>query len=307
MPIAKVIRYIFSSTQPALCAGADTAPAAIDGKPLTPPLRRDWLLGAGLIAGALVFAAAGDHDMAVPPHQEAAWLQRLANSGDADAQLQLGLAYRDGRYGLASDAGTGLYWLTQAAVNGQSYAADRVGTAYEKGQGAPPDMARARYWWTLAANGGNAHAEQRLGEILAASDPAMAENWLKRAAARGNPQAARDLHQLYSRNRAPASDLRLDKDRLGVFAQQLDSPILKTLASARAFLAQSAAIGQSPDTLRRDAHGGDPTAEFQLGMRYRDGGWGVNRNPAQAEYWLRRAAAGGNRLAAQALAGSQPG
>jgi uncharacterized protein len=50
------------------------------------------------------------------------------------------------------------------------------------------------------------------------------------------------------------------------------------------------------------AQQGDPVAEYQLAMRYRDGAWSVTRNPQQALTWLQRSAAAGNRVAAQTLA-----
>jgi TPR repeat protein len=58
---------------------------------------------------------------------------------------------------------------------------------------------------------------------------------------------------------------------------------------------------QSATALRMTADGGDPIAQYQLGIRYRDGGWGVERDTAQARSWLTRAAGAGNPLAAQAL------
>lgn len=259
-----------------------------------------WLLGLGVAAGIVLLAVVGTQTPTVRSEQEVAWLRNLAENGDAGAQLQLGLAYREGRYGLVPDAKAGLDWLTRAAAGGLSYAADLVGTAYAEGQGTAPDPGRARHWWTLAAQAGNAHAALRLGEQLAATEPKQAEQWLERAAAQGHRQAARDLRALYSRQIAPASDLQLGKHPLEVIAARTDSPTLKILADAWDLLTRSAATDQRTEALLRHAQAGDPTAEFQLGLRYRDGAWGVARDPARAEYWLQRAATDGNRLALQA-------
>jgi TPR repeat protein len=306
MFIAKIINSMFFAGRLAFYAQPGYA-----GHP-TRPLQRTgahpWRAALAVVGGgAVLLAVAAGQSAAVQPAQEAAWLSHLAKSGDAGAQLQLGLAYRDGRYGLTPDNRTSLRWLTQAAANGQIYAADLAGTAYADGRGAERDLTAARHWWTLAARGGNAHAAQRLGASLASVDPAEADHWLERAAAQGNRRAEQDLHTLYSRHAAPARDLGLGKDRLGVLAAQLDSPTLKTIAAGRNLLLQSTAATQSADTLVRDAQAGNPTAEFQLGLRYRDGAWNVDRDTTRAEYWLQRAAADGNRLAARALTDRHPG
>jgi len=82
-----------------------------------------YWLGAALVAGlALVFLLQGG----LPPSdsQELAWLNCRSAANNPDAQLQLGLVYREGRYGLAPDARAGQYWLENAALNGEQYAVD---------------------------------------------------------------------------------------------------------------------------------------------------------------------------------------
>jgi TPR repeat protein len=59
--------------------------------------------------------------------------------------------------------------------------------------------------------------------------------------------------------------------------------------------------GQSSTSLQAKAQAGDPVAEYQLAMRFRDGAWSVNRDPARALYWLQHAAGDGNLLAMQSL------
>lgn len=237
MPIAKIINAILAVSQPAFYADPTHTGRSI------PPVRtgrgRGWLFGLGIAGGAMLCAALGGQGMAGQPAQEIAWLRQLADNGDAGAQLQLGLAYRDGRYGLTPDAKTGRYWLTQAAGNGQDYAADVVGTA-----------------------------------------PAQ------------HPADKRDQHS--------------GKESFAAMATQLDSPTLKLIAGTWDLLTHYAMATQTADALLARAETRDPTAEFQLGMRYRDGAWSVSRDPVKAEYWLQRAAADGNRLAAQALSELHP-
>jgi TPR repeat protein len=80
-----------------------------------------YLPGAVIVAGlVLVFLLKGG----LPPSdsQELAWLNRLAAANNPDAQLQLGLACREGRHGLAPDARAGQYWLKRAAAAGNPLA-----------------------------------------------------------------------------------------------------------------------------------------------------------------------------------------
>lgn len=299
MSVTKIITCLFTFDQYGFYAQPSLTGYGTSPRPRT--RNPAWLLGLGIAVGAILLVAFGAENKQAHPAQEIAWLTHLAEGGDAGAQLQLGLAYREGRYGLTPDPESGLHWLTQAAANGQSYAADLAGTAYAEGQGTVRDPASAQHWWAIAAKAGNAHAARRLGEQLAANAPEKAEYWLRRAAAQSDMQAVQDLRALYVRQDVPASDLQLGRHRLDVIAAQTGSATLKTLAGVWNLLQRSGTAAQTPDALLRAARAGDPTAEFQLGMRYRDGAWSVQRDPAQARYWLQRAAADGNRLAAQAL------
>jgi hypothetical protein len=212
------------------------------------------LIGAGILIISMGVALAPP----IKPQQEAEWLSQLAPSGDAGAQLQLGLAYREGRYGLAPDPHTGLYWLERSAESGNIYAADLVGTAYAEGQGTEVDKKRARHWWQVAARGGNVDAKKRLGKLLSGDEPG---------------QGLVGLHNL------------------SAVADQL--------------LVGKAIRNQSATALQQRAQAGDPVAQYELAMRYRDGSWGVPRNPALAQKWLERAAAAGNPLAHQTLKSNQ--
>jgi uncharacterized protein len=193
-----------------------------------------YRLGVTIVAGlVLVFLLKGG----LPPSdsQELAWLNRLAVANNPDAQLQLGLAYREGRYGLAPDARAGQYWLEKAARNGEQYAVD----------------------------------------LLA-----------------GHPTTEEGAHEAA---RTPVTS------RLDTLATQLKSPMLVTISALWKILGLGLTGSQSSDSLKQRAQSGDPAAEFQLGMRYRDGAWGVNRDPDKASYWLKRAAEAGNSLAVKAL------
>jgi TPR repeat protein len=197
----------------------------------------------GVAIAAIGLAATGFMASNVTSRQEADWLSRLAESGDAGAQLQLGLAYRSGQDGLAVDARTGLYWLQRAAESGNAYAADQVGIAYAKGEGTAVDPERSQHWLQVAAQNGNPDAKRRLGMI--------------------SPNALQAVGDMITG---------------------------KTL------------LDQEGPALQRRAKEGDPLAEYQLAMRYRDGSYGVSRDPALSQRWLKRAAADGHPVARKMLA-----
>lgn len=187
------------------------------------------LAAVGALAVSLTVQAAG-----VPAAQEVDWLSRLAHQGDAGAELQLGLAYLEGRYGLH------------------------------------PDPLAARRWLDAAAKDGNAYAA---------------------AIERRSP---------------PVPEVRQGGDSLAAVAHRLDMPGLNALLSIWHTVAISSPSTYSRDALLERAHQGDPLAEYQLGLRYRNGGWAVEPDARQARRWLRKAAADGNRLAAQALTENRP-
>jgi hypothetical protein len=100
------------------------------------------------------------------PSDDVNWLRQLARSGDSNAQLQLGLDYRDGRLGLTTDSVKGLKWLLSAAEQGDAYAEDAVGTMYAKGSGVARNPERAMYWWSKSMRNGNKQARLHLSEAL---------------------------------------------------------------------------------------------------------------------------------------------
>lgn len=73
----------------------------------------------------------------------------LAAEGSADAQLIVGLMYRDGA-GVSKDERRAFEMFERAAENGNVAAQFNVGKAYQDGQGTRRDHIRARYWYERA-------------------------------------------------------------------------------------------------------------------------------------------------------------
>ena len=156
-------------------------------------------------------------------------LERLAERGDAHAQLLLGQLYRDGpllipdsqrvkdwftqaaerglpeaQYALGKlllsddmevrDPDEGIRWLNQAAENGNHFAAYRLGKEYLTGETLTKDTSKAAKWFTRSAEAGNQYAQYMLGKLYLTGqgvnrDQAQAMVWFSRSAAQGNQYA----------------------------------------------------------------------------------------------------------------------
>ena len=119
-----------------------------------------WLLVLLLAAGTIRTAAQ------VPAHSRFDRLVASAESGDAAAQVELGILYYSG---LADsprpDYAEALKWFQRAADQGNADAQDRIGLMYYSGKGVPQDFAEAAHWYQLAAQGGNYHARLMLSDM----------------------------------------------------------------------------------------------------------------------------------------------
>lgn len=245
---------------------------------------------------AVIAACAGG----VPAGHEVDWLNQLADSGDTNAQLQLGLAYLDGRYGLKPAPDTALYWLRAAAKGGNAYAADTVANTYASED--QVDLQQALPWWQLAASGGNADAQVHLGEyMLTNGHYQQAVALLRDAADRGNNRAHDDLASLYREVPLTEADLQRGANPLAALGERVGSPSVKSFFAIWHTVEASSPTTQSSEALIARARHGDPVAEYQLAVRYRDGAWAVERDSHKAITWLQRSAAAGNRIAAKTL------
>lgn len=244
------------------------------------------------------FAYAGTPGVA--DAQEINWLTRLAKSGDSGAQLLLGLAYKNGQHGLKPDLNAGFFWLKTAARNGNAYAADIVANHYADNK--PSQLQDAAFWWKNAARAGNANAEVRLGEyMMQQGEDAKAASWLRKAADLGDRQAHRDLVTLYKTEQLSDADLHRGDNAVAVLAHEVNSNGLKSIFAVWHVLEESSTYKQSSGPLIARAQQGDPVAEYQLAVRYRDGAWAVNPDPEKAMDWLQRSAAAGNPVAIKDL------
>ena len=127
------------------------------------------------------------------------WMARImyekaAAQGNADAQYNLGLLYRDGNH-VPQDYVQARQWFEKAAAQGNANAQTNLGGLYGNGQGVSQDYGKARQWFEQAAAQGNAWALSNLGWLYAngngvPQDYVRAYMWYNVAAAHsmGNDQ-----------------------------------------------------------------------------------------------------------------------
>jgi len=89
---------------------------------------------------------------------------RLAEEGDAKAQLHVAGLYRTGR-GVARDDSASVRWYRAAAEKGLAEAQFELAKAYDTALGGPRDPFEAVRWYRLAAQQGFGRAQYNLGSM----------------------------------------------------------------------------------------------------------------------------------------------
>ncbi|MDA0821817.1 MAG: hypothetical protein O3C28_05260 [Proteobacteria bacterium] len=85
--------------------------------------------------------------------------QRLAEDGNADAQVTLGMMYTFGQGNIAEDFDEGRFWLKLASNQKSGTARLNLGNIYAQGIGVERDLVRAHAWYALSAEAGDQAGE----------------------------------------------------------------------------------------------------------------------------------------------------
>jgi hypothetical protein len=199
-------------------------------------------------------------------------LRKRAEQGDAAAQYNLGLMYRNGEGVPQSDADA-VEWYRKAAEQGLAAAQCNLGLMYYLGNGVPESYADAVEWYRKAAEQGYARAQYKLGCMYlygkgVPQSDADAVEWYSKAAEQGDADAQFLLGQMY-------------EDGNGVPQSYTDA--VKWYRKAAEQVEQCTF---SP--------------YYELGRMYEEGK-GVPQSDADAVEWYRKAAEQGNTLAKYAL------
>ena len=152
------------------------------------------------------------HGEGVPQNYKEAvkWFTRSAQQGDADAQKYLGLMYYYGQ-GVPQNYKEAVKWFTMSAEQGDAEAQNELGMMYYHGQGVPQDYKEAIKWYTKAAKQGLAVAQFKLSlkYYLGEGVPQNykeAAKWCSRAAEQGYADAQNNIGVMYQRGEGVPQD-----------------------------------------------------------------------------------------------------
>lgn len=185
-------------------------------------------------------------------------LKPLAEQGDSDAQVTLGLMYEYG-HGVERNPDKAIEWYTRAAEQGLPVVQHDLGVKYFQGTGVPQNYQEAAKWWEQAANAGLADSQFNLGLMYyrglgIKKNYAQALDLFTRAAEQNHVNAQYSLAVMYA------------------FGQGVDKNYEKALK-----LFQAA------------ADKGVAQAQYNLGVFY-ENGYGVKKDLAMARQWYEKAA-----------------
>lgn len=183
-----------------------------------------------------------------------------------------------------------------------------VGLAYENGVDTKPDKAEAAKWYRKAALAGNLDAQFRLAGLVAKGskgltrDMAVAVKLYQTAADKGHAASQNALGQLHQAGNGVAKDDKLAFEwyekaaaqRLAVAENNLGMMYLNGTGTARN-------LAQAFQLFERAAEQNDGWGLNNLGGMY-EMGWGVARSPLKARDYYARAAALGIESASANLA-----
>lgn len=137
------------------------------------------------------------------PKAPQANLRELAQTGNASAELLVGLEYLEGK-GVAKNEAMAVDWLSRAAAKGQPVAQYDLGALYADGRGVHADPVQAFQWFGSAALRGNRRAMHFLAIAYAegvgtTKNLGEAARWFERAANLGAVNSQFNIAVLYER------------------------------------------------------------------------------------------------------------
>ena len=126
------------------------------------------------------------------------WLEKAADSGDADAQFLVGRNYERGQGGVDKDMATALQWYRKSAENDNSDAMNNLAVMYVLGEGVASDVNEAARWYQNAAEKGNGNAMFNLAALYddghgVTKSAELAVTWVMRSILTGTANAKLEM------------------------------------------------------------------------------------------------------------------
>ena len=127
-------------------------------------------------------------------------LHRLAEQGDAEAQLYLGWYYKDEYF--TKDMNEAVKWFRKAAEQGYARAQNTLGECYYSGNGIPQNYSEAVRWFCIAAEQEFARVQDNLGDCYyngkgVPQNYSEAVKWYRKAAEQGYARSQNSLGVCY--------------------------------------------------------------------------------------------------------------
>jgi|GEM_PF-1262676 len=144
-------------------------------------------------SGTTKGATGGTDKKTMTPDEQYAALKRLAESGNAEAQYEMGNWHSKGspKPDLI-DLPRAVEWWEKAAAQNHAKAQFMLGHVYDKGEGVPQNASEAKAWYEKAAQQGEPMAQHSLGLLLHPTSKSSVQNhaesfkWFQKAAASGH-------------------------------------------------------------------------------------------------------------------------
>lgn len=237
--------------------------------------------------------------------QELDSLIQMAESGDAEAQYQLGRKYYDGT-DLTLNYQEAANWFALAADQGHASAQNSLGYCHYNGYGVEQDSVAAKIWFQKAAEQGNEIAQFNLAQCYQSGvgvtrDLEQAVKWYQKSSDRDYPDAQYELARCYQNGEGVIRDLTLASE---YFAKAAD----QGFAEAQASLGDMYRYGDGVtrdlqkafDLFEKAADQGHDGAMNKLGLCYYNGE-ATPRSLREAAKWFLKAAEAGHEWGQQNL------
>ena len=239
------------------------------------------------------------------------WFQRAAEQGLPGAMCRMGEIFARGE-GVAKDTEQAAKWFRKAAEKEYTLAQFWLAFLYYTGDGVPRNRKKAAQWFHKAAERGHEIACYDLGLMYLEGDGlkqdrVQALEWFRRAAEQGHPEAQYHLGLLYEEGTAVPPDahkaaywfLKAANQGLQEAVEAIQRDAIRTACADNVRRNHE---GSAYQALLQRAQAGDAGAQHDLGTALAEGGFGLQKDAAQAVQWFRKAAAQGHAAAQLQLA-----
>ena len=220
------------------------------------------------------------------------WL-KAAEGGYAEAQVEVGQCYRNGR-GTEADAEKALDWYMVAANQGSIVACNILGGCFFEGELVESDIKSAIYWYEQAAEQGDVSAQFNVAKCYTVKgetqDFDAAILWFSRAAKAGDVAAQLELGDIYFVGKVDGErDFNTAMKWYGMAAESGDAVGQLYMAMCHVALKE---YDEAFKMYSLAAEQGNAQAQCELGACYQNG-YGTGKNAEMAFYWYQKSAAQG--------------